>query len=170
MIVYLDEMNKIWGVLFVLSVIGVSCEGAREDHNNYSPDSDEIITIKKEEDDFGEEIIYEDLDYDEDDLLDFAEIDPEFPGGEAEMNKFIQENILYPQEAIEKGEQGIVYVQFVVRKNGDINDVEIVRGVSESLDKEAARVIKKMPRWRPGKQNDEYVNVRFTIPIHFTLG
>ena len=146
-----------------------SCQGAREDHDNYSPDSDQLITIKKDDDEFGEEIVYEDLDYDEDDLLDFAEEDPEFPGGEAAMNRFIQDNVLYPQDAIEKGEQGIVYVQFVVRKNGDIKDVEIVRGVSASLDKEAARVIKKMPRWKPGKQNDEFVNVRFTIPINFRL-
>ena len=155
--------------LTCLVCILISCEGARDDANNYSPESDQLITIKDDESMLIEEMIIDEVEYPEDELLDFAEEEPEFPGGEAAMNEFIQNNVEYPQNAIEMGEQGIVYVQFIVDKTGSINNVEVVRGVSTSLDNEAKRVIRKMPKWNPGKQNGELVNVRFTIPISFKL-
>ncbi|MCH2235787.1 MAG: energy transducer TonB [Crocinitomicaceae bacterium] len=110
------------------------------------------------------------VEIEEEPIVDFAEVDPMFPGGEAEMNKFIQENVEYPQMSIEMGEQGIVYVEFVVNKNGSIEQVKVVRGVSDALDAEAKRVVKTMPRWTPGEQAGKPVRVRFTIPIHFRLG
>jgi len=106
----------------------------------------------------------------EEPIADFAEVEPTFPGGESAMMTWIQEHIEYPQLAVEMGEQGIVYVQFVVNKDGSIEKVKIMRGVSDALDDEAKRVVKKMPKWTPGEQAGKKVRVRYTLPIHFRLG
>lgn len=103
-------------------------------------------------------------------VLDFAEVNPEFPGGEEAMGLFIKENFEYPQIAVEMGEQGTVYVEFVVNKDGSIVSEKVVKGVSPSIDKEALRVVKKMPKWKPGEQAGKPVTVRYTIPIKAKLG
>lgn len=95
---------------------------------------------------------------------------PEFPGGEAAMNQFINRTIRYPVIAQENGIQGRVVVQFVVNTDGKIVDVEVVRGVEESLDKEAIRVVKAMPPWNPGRQGGKNVRVKYTLPIRFRIG
>lgn len=89
--------------------------------------------------------------------------------GGSSFRKYIAENLVYPAEAIKQGMQGRVFVQFIVTSEGDIIDVEIVRGVHELLDAEAIRVIKSSPKWISGKQRGKPVNVRFTFPITFTL-
>ena len=95
---------------------------------------------------------------------------PEFPGGQAALMKFINENLRYPATAIENGIQGRVVVQFVVKKDGSVNDnIMIVRGVDPALDQEAIRVCKTLPKFIPGKQNGQPVNVWFTLPITFKL-
>jgi TonB family protein len=94
---------------------------------------------------------------------------PEFPGGSSALLDFINKNMLYPQEAREKGEQGRVVVEFVVTQEGRIINPKIVRNVSESIDKEALRVISLMPHWKPGKQNGRPVNVRYNLPLTFSL-
>ncbi|MBP7219855.1 MAG: energy transducer TonB [Paludibacteraceae bacterium] len=95
---------------------------------------------------------------------------PEFPGGEAAMSQFINRTIRYPVIAQENGIQGRVVVQFVVNTDGKIVDVEVVRGVEESLDKEAVRVVKAMPPWNPGRQGGKNVRVKYTLPIRFRIG
>jgi len=96
---------------------------------------------------------------------------PEFPGGAAEMYKFISKNIQYPQIEKENNIGGTVYVTFVVDKNGKINDVKTLRGVAggPNLEKEAMRVVKMMPSWKSGKQNGREVSVQFNLPIKFVL-
>jgi protein TonB len=94
---------------------------------------------------------------------------PTFPGGEAEMQKFIGQNLKYPVVAQESGIQGRVTVRFVVSKTGAIEDVNVIRGIDPSCDKEAVRVVKSMPKWIPGKQNGLNVPVYFTLPIVFRL-
>jgi len=94
---------------------------------------------------------------------------PEFPGGEAAMFQWIQKNIKYPQEARENNIQGKVFVQFIIDKEGNVTDVEVVRGVDPLLDKEAVRVVKNMPKWKPGKQRGKPVKVQFLLPINFRL-
>lgn len=103
-------------------------------------------------------------------IADFAELEPTFPGGEGAMMAWIQKNIEYPQLAVEMGEQGICYIQFVVNKDGSIEQVKIMRGVSDALDSEAKRVVRRMPKWTPGEQAGKKVRVRYTLPIHFRLG
>lgn len=95
---------------------------------------------------------------------------PEFPGGQAALFKFLSENVKYPVIAQENGIQGRVICQFTVNKDGSIVDVEVVRsGGDASLDKEAVRVIKSMPKWTPGKQRGKPVRVKYTVPVNFKL-
>ena len=95
---------------------------------------------------------------------------PEFPGGQQALFKYLAENVKYPVIAQENGIQGRVICQFVVNKDGSIVDVVAVRSSGEpSLDKEAIRVIKSMPKWKPGKQRGKPVRVKYTVPVNFRL-
>lgn len=95
---------------------------------------------------------------------------PEFPGGQQELFRYLSENVKYPVIAQENGIQGRVICQFVVNKDGSIVDVVVVRsGGDASLDKEAVRVIKSMPKWKPGKQRGKAVRVKYTVPVNFRL-
>lgn len=94
---------------------------------------------------------------------------PEFPGGQEALNRYLVRNIKYPLLAQENGIQGRVVCQFVVNSDGSIVDIAVVRGVEESLDKEAIRVIKSMPKWTPGRQGGKSVRVKYTLPIRFKL-
>ncbi|ANU63813.1 energy transducer TonB [Muribaculum intestinale] len=94
---------------------------------------------------------------------------PQFPGGEAELMKYIQKNLKYPPVAMENNIQGRVVVQFVVTKTGKIGEVKVARGRDPDLDKEAVRVVKSLPDFIPGKMNGQSVNVWYTLPITFKL-
>ncbi len=94
---------------------------------------------------------------------------PSFPGGDSQLFKFLNENVKYPVIAQENGVQGRVICQFVVNRDGSIVDVEVVRSVDASLDKEAIRVIKSMPKWSPGQQRGKPVRVKYTLPVNFKL-
>ena len=95
---------------------------------------------------------------------------PEFPGGQGELMKYLASNVKYPVIAQENGIQGRVICQFVVNKDGSIVDVVVARTSGEpSLDKEAVRVIKSMPKWKPGKQRGKAVRVKYTVPVNFKL-
>lgn len=94
---------------------------------------------------------------------------PAFPGGDAELMKYLRENTHYPTIAAENGVQGRVVVGFVVEKDGSITDVKVIKSQDPSLDREAARVVKSMPRWIPGKQNGSAVRVKFQVPVTFRL-
>ena len=102
-------------------------------------------------------------------VFDIVEQQPMFPGGPAALMKYLSENTKYPVVAQENGVQGRVTVQFVVEKDGSISDVHVLRGVDPSLDKEAVRVVKSMPRWTPGKQNGITVRVNYRVPVLFRL-
>lgn len=99
-----------------------------------------------------------------------VEIMPEFPGGEVEMMNFIAQNIKYPKQARAKGIEGTVVVNFIIEKDGSIEDVSIFRSAHVLLDAEALRVIYEMPKWRPGIQDGVAVRVSYNLPIRFVLG
>ena len=100
----------------------------------------------------------------------FVEINPDFPGGQDALGKFLHDNVHYPRVAQENGIDGKVFVQFVVDWEGNIRDVKTVGAVKGGgLEEEAIRVVKKMPKWKPGKQNGQAVSVQFSLPISFTL-
>ena len=94
---------------------------------------------------------------------------PHFPGGPAALQAFLSSNTKYPVVAQENGVQGRVTVAFVVERDGSITDVRVVRSVDPSLDREASRVVRSMPRWSPGKQNGSTVRVKYTVPVVFRL-
>ncbi len=94
---------------------------------------------------------------------------PEFPGGEAALRSYIAKAIVYPTVAQENGIQGKVFVTFVVNKDGSVSNAKIARGVDQSLDTEALRVVATLPKWKPGKQRGVPVRVSYTVPISFKL-
>jgi TonB family protein len=107
----------------------------------------------------------------QEEILDIAEVQPEFPGGTEALMKFIQVNIKYPEMEKELGIEGKVYVGFVVMKTGEITNIKIMRGIKDApnFDKEAIRIVKLMPLWIPGMNNGQKVNVRTIVPIRFSL-
>ena len=102
-------------------------------------------------------------------VFDVVEQMPSFPGGPSALMQYLSSNIKYPVVAEENGVQGRVVCTFVVEKDGSITDVRVVKSVDPSLDKEAVRVVKSMPKWIPGKQNGSAVRVKYTVPVTFRL-
>ncbi len=94
---------------------------------------------------------------------------PEFEGGMKAWAKFIQRNLRYPNAAQEVDAQGKVYISFVVEKDGSVSNVTVLKGIGYGCDEEAVRVISKSPKWKPGKQNDQNVRVRYNMPLSFTI-
>ena len=102
-------------------------------------------------------------------VFDVVEEMPSFPGGQGALMQYLASNIKYPVVAQENGVQGRVIVSFVVERDGPISDVKVARSVDPSLDREAQRVVKSMPKWKPGKQNGSAVRVKYTVPVVFRL-
>lgn len=94
---------------------------------------------------------------------------PEFPGGQEAMIKFLIKNIRYPEDARTKGIQGTVYVQFTILQSGELSDIKVKKGVNDQLDAEAVRVVASMPNWIPGEQDGKKVNVVMVLPVSFKL-
>ena len=94
---------------------------------------------------------------------------PEFPGGEEAIREFVAKNIQYPQKAIDAGAYGRVFVGFVIEPDGSVSNVTLLRGIGFGCDEEAMRVVKMMPKWKPGMQKGEAVRVSYMIPINFKL-
>ena len=102
-------------------------------------------------------------------VYDEVEVMPEFPGGMQAMIEFIQTNIKYPKDATKQEVGGRVMVMFVVETDGSLSNVRVARKVFPSLDAEAVRVVKSMPKWKPGKEKGRLVRVNFTMPIVFSV-
>lgn len=150
------------------------------------PPPAQVIEIVEDDEEIEEEIEIEDSEADEDEVVEIVEVEEEeevaeeqiflvvetpasFPGGEAEMYKYLGKNMKYPSIAKDNNIQGRVYVSFVVEKDGSITDVKVLRGIGGGCDEEAIRVVKSMPKWSAGKQRGKAVRVRFNLPIVFKL-
>ena len=105
----------------------------------------------------------------EQEIFQIVEEMPAYPGGEQKMMEYIAKNIKYPQIARESGIQGRVFVGFVVEPDGSVSNVKIMRGIGGGCDEEAMRVVKAMPKWKPGKQRGKAVRVSYTLPVMFKL-
>jgi len=105
----------------------------------------------------------------EQEIFQIVEEMPSFPGGEGELLKYVATHIKYPQIARETGIQGRVFVGFVVEPDGSVSNVKILRGIGGGCDEEAVRVIKSLPKWKPGKQRGKAVRVSYQIPVLFKL-
>ena len=106
---------------------------------------------------------------DDDRIFETVEENAQFPGGDEACMKWLQEHIKYPQICIEQSVQGRVQVSFVVNRDGSIVDVKVLRSPDPNLSKEAERVVKMMPKWKPAKQNNKTVRSRFNLPVNFRL-
>ncbi len=106
---------------------------------------------------------------DEDVIFQIVEDQPEFPGGEEALRRYLRDNIRYPVVAREAGIQGTVFVTFVVEIDGSVSNVEVLRGIGGGCDEEAVRVVRAMPAWQPGRQRDRPVRVQYRMPITFRL-
>ncbi len=152
------------------------------------PKVSDVLNIVENDVELDEELVIEDTEVTQDTEIDFSDIQveddssgddapvffivedmPEFPGGEAALTKYLATEVKYPVIAQENGIQGRVYIKFVVNTDGRVANVEVARGVDPSLDKEALRVVKAMPKWKPGKQRGKTVRVSYTVPINFVL-
>lgn len=118
---------------------------------------DQVVSTKEAEEEKEEEVFV------------FVEENPSYPGGDEARIKFLSANIKYPDIAKEGNIQGTVYVTFVVEKDGSVSNVKVLRGIGGGCDEEAVNVIKKMPKWSPGKQRGRAVRAQFNMPIKFTL-
>ena len=106
----------------------------------------------------------------EEEIIEFPDVEAEFIGGAQALMKYISSNIQYPPTSIEMKEQGKVYLSFVVEPDGSISNVVVERGVSPDLDKEAKRVVRSMPNWKPGESKAKKSRTRCRLPINFQLG
>jgi len=94
---------------------------------------------------------------------------PSFPGGDAARKKYLSRTIRYPSQAVDDGIQGTIYVSFIVKTDGKITKVKLLRGIGGGCDEEALRVVSKMPQWKPGSQNGKKVDVLYNMPVSFTI-
>lgn len=150
------------------------------------PKMSEVINIVEDDVEIEDELEINDIEADEDTQVEIVQIDeeedeaeaevflivetmPEFPGGDIALRKHIAQSVQYPEIAKENGIMGKVFVQFVVNKKGEVEQVKVVRGVDPALDKEAIRVIQSLPKWKPGEQRGKPVKVAYTVPINFQL-
>ncbi len=130
------------------------------------------IDIETDDDDVIEEQVVEEEDENagqEDEIFVFVEDQPEYPGGDEARLKYLGKAIVYPEMAKESAIQGTVYVTFVVEKDGKISNVKVLRGIGGGCDEAAVNAIKKMPRWKPGKQRGRAVRAQFNMPVKFIL-
>lgn len=144
------------------SVVGVNAQ--------VIDDNADVVGLSVEKQPKGVEILeVTEPEPDENAIFQVVETQPEFPGGIAELMKYLQKNMRYPKVCKEQGLQGRVIVQFVVNTDSTISDVNVIKPVNPHFDKEALRVVKAMPKWKPGTQRGKPVRVRFTLPVTFRL-
>jgi len=127
---------------------------------------EEIPEVEMDEDEEIEPDIIDEV-IDEEEIFIIVEDQPEFPGGNAALFDFLSKNTRYPQQAIEMEIEGIVVVQFVVNKKGEIKDIKILKSLGGGCDEEALRLVRAMPKWKAGRQRGKPVNVSFKLPFRF---
>lgn len=134
--------------------------------SDFDQGTDDRNVVREHKDEI---VVEEKTEVEENKVFTAVEQMPQFPGGEAELMKYISKNLKYPPVAMENNIQGRVTIQFVVTKTGKIGEVKVARGKDPDLDKEAVRVVKSLPDFIPGKMNGQAVNVWYTLPITFKL-
>ncbi|MBD3638120.1 MAG: energy transducer TonB [Crocinitomicaceae bacterium] len=158
-VVNLDQIEKI-KIVKKLTVEG----------NPLIAEGNETISVEGDGDPYGGiDMGLEEEPLNSDDPLGWSERMPEFPGGETAMFEFIQKNINYPELPKDMGIEGIVYVHFVVNRDGSVSELLTSKAPHDDLSREAKRVVGSMPKWIPGEHMGKTVRVRYTLPIHFKL-
>ena len=153
------EKRQRFGKAAVVAGLSVGLLGTSQVALAQQPDSLRMDTIE-------EEVVVE---FDGEFFGCIQETLPSFRGGERKMYEFIQNNLVYPQEAKDASVEGRVFVEFYIEKDGTVCDAKVLRGIGYGCDEEALRVIGLMPKWYPGKQRGKAVRVRYTLPVNFIL-
>ncbi len=130
---------------------------------------EEVVDTEVKENTVVEAPVRREEEAEEEQIFTIVEEQPSFPGGTEELYKYLGKAVKYPEMAKDAGISGTVYVTFEVDKEGNIKDVKVLRGIGGGCDEEAIRVVKAMPKWKPGKQRGKPVRVQFNLPIKFTL-
>ncbi len=154
--------------LFVV-VAGTGLTGCRKQKTSADPVVEEMPLPDPDKNYYTPDSYQNEISVDGEEAYDVVEQMPQFPGGDEALMRFLSRKIKYPVVAQENGIQGKVICGFVVTKTGQIVDVNVLRSLDPSCDKEAIRVIKLLPRWIPGKQNGVNVAVKYTLPLRFKL-
>jgi protein TonB len=160
---------KIFGVLILMVIGFVNISFSQQKKKKKQelqiemPNNDNNST---NEGDVGPSEVYVDS---KDSIVEFADVMPVFPGGQQAMYDWISKNLVYPQEAIEDGMEGKVYVSFIIDMDGSISSPHIMRGIGKVCDIEAIRLVKSMPKWIPGKMNGKVVKVKQIVVVNFKL-
>lgn len=141
-------MKKVWIVFLLVGLLSCTTATAQETIIPYRPGCGPV---------------------DEEKVYDVVEQMPSFPGGTAAMMEFIKRTKVYPVSALKQNIQGRVIITFIVEKDGSLTNAKVIKSVNQDLDKEAMRVIKKMPHWIPGQQTYHKVRVRYILPVIFRL-
>ena len=141
-------MKKVWIIMVLAGLLSCSTATAQETIIPYRPGYGPV---------------------DEEKVYDVVEQMPSFPGGIEALKAYLAENVRYPKELEGTCIQGRVIIAFIVEKDGRLSKAKVVKSVHPALDKEALRVVKKMPRWIPGQQGDRKVRVRYIIPVTFRI-
>ena len=149
------EKRQRMGKAAVVVGLSVGLLGASQMALAQQPDSLRMDTIEKADENV--------------EIFGIVENMPMFRGGERKLLEFLENNLVYPQEAIDAGVEGKVFVEFYIEKDGTVCDAKVLRGMGYGCDEEALRVIGLMPKWYPGKQRGKAVRVRYTLPINFKL-
>ena len=102
-------------------------------------------------------------------IFTIVEQDPQFPGGNDALYQYLGQNAHYPPQAKEQGLQGTVYLTFIIERDGSISNIRVLHSPSDLLSEEAVRLVKAMPKWKPGKQRGKNVRVQYNLPINFQL-
>ena len=154
-----------WRLLATIPVLAVlmianarvsAQEIAKADETAYTFSTSDITSIKVNK-------------ADNDTVLSICEVMPEFPGGVEKFMEFLSGNIKYPETAKDKNISGRVFIQFVIEKDGSVTNVKVMKGIGGGCDEEAVRVVKSMPKWKPGMQDGKPVRVSYNLPIVFKL-
>jgi TonB family protein len=156
----IDKSGKLIGNQWFTSV------GTQKDSINYVWIKEKNYKLNLKD---GQLTEYKSMDSNSDTIKFIVEVMPEFPGGDLALRKYIAENVRYPISARIHNIMGKTYTRFAVSETGEVTNVSIARGVHPLIDKESVRIIKTLPRWKPGMQKGKAVNVWYTVPINFRL-
>ena len=155
---YFSSLLRDGWALAMVAMVMVGCSGRGGDDFKHVPPEDSGVDWSAEDDYWP---------VDTNDVYIIPDVNPEFPGGKDAMFAFLQENIRYPKEARDAKVEGKVWVRFIVERDGSISQLEVKRDIGYGCGEEALRVMRKMPKWKPGKVRDTAVRCQFFVPVKF---
>ncbi len=165
------KRNSILILAVITLSLFVACQPTTTENDSDSTDSQtlEATEIQEETTLTPTETVSENIEKNTETVFTVVEESAMFPGGQDELIKYLALNIQYPKQARVRGVEGLVYVSFVVEKDGSLTDIKLLRDIGSGCGQEALRVVKEMPKWRPAKLKGETVRMQFNLPVKFTL-